>query len=500
MSLPKHLLAIPLAILVMLSFLPVPPLCAQEAVVDAPKQVDQVDATKPVDQEEPSLAEQIKSLLKDKDPTAARKILTAARNADSDESKTESNMILLSNLHQLIAVAFRRQGEHDEAVDELATSFDFAMGYPDTVRKASSLHRIAYTMNLLGARSDKQEAIATRIDQAIEYCRKIEAENAAKVQFPLSSLVIMRATALSREDKSSAKEMLMRQIENVDSINATLDATEQTIAAQFQLLAVAGSLIDDFDDRDRIEKLLDSGMKSFPNSERVLLDFARVEHQAVRNLAGDDPSAATTRLESALARLSPFAEDNDKVKRMADRIKALAGQIEATAKQQDMLGKPAPSLEFDAWANVDEFNVDDLKGKVVLYDFWAVWCGPCIGTFPHLRTWREEYGDKGFEIVGITKYYNFEWNEDAGRATRSEEVVDPEVERSTIAKFLQSNEIQHPAIFTPKDSSLWQEYGVTGIPHAVLVDRNGNVQLVVVGGGQKNADELHQKIKELIGE
>jgi hypothetical protein len=76
--------------------------------------------------------------------------------------------------------------------------------------------------------------------------------------------------------------------------------------------------------------------------------------------------------------------------------------------------------------------------------------------------------------------------------------VDPEVERSAIAKFLRSKEIQHPTVFTPKDSTLWQEYGVAGIPHAVLVDRNGIVQLVRVGAGQENADALHKKIKELI--
>ena len=85
-----------------------------------------------------------------------------------------------------------------------------------------------------------------------------------------------------------------------------------------------------------------------------------------------------------------------------------------------------------------------------------------------------------------------------GRGSRSEEEVDPEVERSAIAKFLQSKEIQHPTVFIPKDSSLWQEYGVAGIPHAVLIDRNGIVQLVRVGPGQENADALQKKIRELI--
>lgn len=491
MSLPKYLLAISLAILIFLSFLPIPSVCAQEAGVDLSKKVDQKQF---------SLPEQIESLLKDKNPMAARRVLIKARNAGSDESKTESNMIRLSNLHHSIAFGFHHKGEHDEAVDELSTSFDFVLGYPDTFRKANSLRNIVDTMKLLGVRSDKQEVIATRMDEAIEYCRKVEAGNVVRVQFVLSSLVAMRATTLSHEDKSSAREMLMRQIETVDSINATDDATEQTIAAQFQLLVAAGRLLDDFDDHDRIENLLDSGMNSFPDSEGVLREFASAEYQAVRRLARNSPSKAAMRLESAIARLSPLAEDNENLQSMIDRIKALERQIEATAKQQGMIGKPAPDLQFNAWANTDEFNVDDLKGKIVLYDFWAVWCGPCIDTFSHLRTWRKEYGDKGFEIVGITQYYDYEWNEDAGRASRSEEEVDPEVERSAIARFLQSKEMQHPTIFMPKDSTLWQEYAVAGIPHAVLVDRNGNVQMVRVGNSPENASSLQEKIEELIGQ
>lgn len=489
MSLPNYLLAISLAILPFSSYLPLPSVCAQEAGVDPSKQVGEKQL---------SLSEQIEALLKDKNPTAARRVLIEARNSGSDESKTESNRIRLSNLHHSIAFGFHHKGEHDEAVDELTTSFDFVLGYPDTFRKAYSLFNIVDTMNLLGARSDKQEVIATKMDQAIEYCRKIEAEYFVEVQFALSSLVAMRATTLSHEDKSSARDMLMRQIETVGSINATDDATEQTIAAQFQLLTAAGNLLDDFDNRDRIEDLLDSGMRSFPDSERVLREFADAEYQAVRNLARNDPSKAAMRLESAIERMSPLAEVNDNLRSMIDRIKALERRIEATVKQQDMIGKPAPDLRFDSWTNTDEFNVNNLKGKIVLYDFWAVWCGPCIDTFPHLRAWRSEYGDKGFEIVGITKYHNYEWNEDAGRASRSEEVVDPEEERSVIARFLQSKEMQHPIIFTLKDSTLWQEYGVVGIPHAVLVDRNGVVQFVAVGSGQEKADALLKKIKELI--
>jgi thiol-disulfide isomerase/thioredoxin len=485
----KHLLALPMATVILIACPTIPSTLAQES---------NAESSEGLDPKAPTLKEQIDALLKDGNPEAARNALQEALNAKSIAIKTESDMIRLHNLHHAIAFGFYHKQEYAKAVDELVMSFDGILGSPDTLRKAYSLVNIVETMEVLGSRSGKDDPIATKIDQAIEYCRKIEAENVVEVQFALSRLVLMRAKTLLQKDKSLATDMLIKQIATLKTINASDNSTEQTIAAQFRLLVEAGSLLNDFDDRAEMERLLASAIRAFPESARVLEEFASAQYEAVRNLARHNPSKAALRLESTIERLTPLAGDNNNLREMIDRIKELDKQIGATAKQQDMIGKPAPNLKFDAWTNVDELNIDDLKGKVVLLDFWAAWCGPCIDTFPHLRRWRKDYGEKGFEIVGITRYYNYEWNEDVGRASRSEEEVDPEVERSAIAKFLQSKEMQHPTVFMPKDSSSWQEYGVAGIPHAVLIDRNGIVQLVRVGSGQENVDALHKKIRELI--
>lgn len=487
----KYLLALRMATAIFISLPTVPLVLAQDIRASASKVPDHTTS---------SLKERIDEFLKDRNPESARKVLREAITSKSVANQTESDMVRLHNLHHAIAFGFYHKQEYVEAVDELLASFDDVLGCPDTLRKAFTLSNIVAMMNVLGQRSGKDELIANKIDQAIEYCRTLEAERVVEVQPALCDLVVMRAKGLPRENKFLAKDLLAKQIETIRAINATDAKTELTIIGQIKLLATADSLLDDFNGRTELEKLFASGMKAFPYSEGIFSEFASVEYGTVGTLARSNPSEAALRLKSAIEILSPLAQGNENLLSIVDQIKGLDRRIQETVKQQNMIGKPAPHLRFDAWTNSDKFSVDDLKGKVVLYEFWAVWCGHCIETFPRLRSWRKEFGDKGFEIVGITKYYNYVWNEETRQPTRSEEDVDPEVERSAIARFLQSKAMQHPTVFASSDSTVWQEFAAGAFPHAVLVDRNGNVQMVRVGNLEGDASALREKIEELIGQ
>lgn len=195
----------------------------------------------------------------------------------------------------------------------------------------------------------------------------------------------------------------------------------------------------------------------------------------------------------------PF--DDAKFKTQRDRAGQTAVQLrsrmESARKRDQMIGKPYTPIIGATWLNGPEVKPEDLRGKVVLIDFWAVWCGPCIATFPHLREWNEKYGDKGLVIVGVTNRYKFGWNAEAKSIMQKPEITPADEDLAT-AEFVKHHELKH-RIAVMSDRDLSQKYAVTGIPQAVLVDRQGDVRLIMVGSGGKSAEQLELAIRDALG-
>jgi thiol-disulfide isomerase/thioredoxin len=170
---------------------------------------------------------------------------------------------------------------------------------------------------------------------------------------------------------------------------------------------------------------------------------------------------------------------------------------EATARLQ-VLGQEAVYPDsVEAWINGPPLTKQDLKGKVVLLDFWALWCGPCVEAIPKLGTFHEKYAKDGLVIIGVTDYYGYTWDERSGSPVQPGETVENADERKALEQFLVRRKVPFPCVIDP-NKRLSLAYSVGGLPHVVLIDRHGKVCLVRTGASKETVDDIESRVVLLL--
>jgi thiol-disulfide isomerase/thioredoxin len=277
-------------------------------------------------------------------------------------------------------------------------------------------------------------------------------------------------------------------VKHVSKINGTLGAIRKSLAFyQIPLADLEKKLIENPDDLAAIE------------------NYRRKLNMELKPLARTEPAKATEQV-AAVRAMYQKVKDSAQQKKAKDAIdeavKSLASidqEIIASRKQSDIVGQQAIAMQFEAWINGTPLTDSELKGKVILIDFWAVWCGPCIASFPTLKKWQDEYGDKGLVIIGATKYYNFRWDDANKKPAKSDDEVSPEDEQAMLKKFAESHGLKHR--FAVHDGGELDDfYAVRGIPQFVVIDQQNKVRLIRVGSGEATDQEISALLKELLGE
>ena len=179
-------------------------------------------------------------------------------------------------------------------------------------------------------------------------------------------------------------------------------------------------------------------------------------------------------------------------------LKNQEAQIELGRKIASLEGENAAPLAVETWVQGKPLTSADLKGKVVLLDFWAIWCGACIQGFPQLRELEKEYGDKGLVIIGLTRYFQFKWDPLTKTVVQSEDEVSPAEERAAIAKFVASHDLKH-RIAIEQEQEMSDYYFARALPHLVLIDQQGKIVKTFVGGGPTIDAQLSAELKKLLG-
>ncbi len=203
-------------------------------------------------------------------------------------------------------------------------------------------------------------------------------------------------------------------------------------------------------------------MKAAPGDQKTAM-LAMQLASAFEQIPDGEEVAAT-----ALKTFGPILESSPDPK-----IKELGESFAGKLRLLELPGKP---MEISgALLDGTPFNQKSLAGKVVLVDFWATWCGPCVAEIPNMLEQYEKYHAKGFEVVGIS--------------------LDEEKEK--VDAFVAEHKIPWPIIYVGKG---WQDptaqfYGISGIPQLILIGRDGNV-ITLNARGKKLGERLADLFKD----
>lgn len=149
----------------------------------------------------------------------------------------------------------------------------------------------------------------------------------------------------------------------------------------------------------------------------------------------------------------------------------------------EMLPKPVPAPDMatqGAWLNSPALSSADLKGKVVLVDFWTYSCINCLRTLPYIKSWYQTYKDKGFVVIGVhAPEFDFE------------------KDKANVEKAIKRFEIPYP-IVQDNDHTLWNRFDNQYWPAHYLINKNG--QIVYTHFGEGNYDVTEKAIRDLLNE
>jgi thiol-disulfide isomerase/thioredoxin len=148
----------------------------------------------------------------------------------------------------------------------------------------------------------------------------------------------------------------------------------------------------------------------------------------------------------------------------------------APGTEAALIGKPAPEFELELLDGT-RFRLAEHKGRVLVLDFWATWCGPCMQAMPQVERVVQEFRNRGVELVAVNLQEN----------------------PRQITTTLERQKLQL-SVALDRDGTVAEKYGAHAIPQTVIIDQSGTVARLFVGGGPHLGDQLRDALNAIINE
>lgn len=251
------------------------------------------------------------------------------------------------------------------------------------------------------------------------------------------------------------KPIFKQTTDDIDKVLANNPPAAIKEAGSFVKVELTLQVMRDKDSMPEVNQLV----QAYPHSKRA---------PDILFMASSSPSATSEEKTAALRKIAKDYPDYSQI----DLVKA-------QLKVQDAVNTPF-DLKFTDAISGKPIDIADMKGKIVLVDFWATWCGPCVQEMPIVKDAYQKYHDKGLEIIGVS----LDKSPQEGGLT-------------SLKAFVKENNIPWYQYYQGNywDSKFSSSWGIQSIPTMFVVDKNGKFQ----GPIEPRDDDFDAKLKGLLG-